>query len=62
MRAITVAAGGRERSTTGRIRRAAQALRDILVTIGSWWNDRLDAGHLGPADQTVISRHTGARI
>jgi hypothetical protein len=62
MTATTSTAGGRERSTTGPIRRSARLLGDILVGIGSWWNDRVNAGHLGPGDQTLISRHTGARI
>lgn len=50
------------RTTTRRLHRLAHTLTRILAAVGAWWIDRLDAGQLGASDQTVISRHTGARI
>jgi hypothetical protein len=61
MTAILSTIEGR-RTTTRRLHQLAHMVTRVLATIGAWWNDLVDAGQLGTSDQTLISRHTGARI
>lgn len=51
-----------QQTVRGRMHRLARIVGSILATIGSRWNDLVDAGQLGPSADTVTSRHTGARI
>lgn len=44
-----------------RIRRLAMVAGSFLTAIGARWNDFVDSGQLGPANEQSISRHTGAR-
>lgn len=44
------------------VRRMPLAIGSLLRAISSRWDDIVEAGQLGPADQASISRHTGARI
>jgi hypothetical protein len=52
----------RGQATLAHIRSLALAGGSLLATIGSRWNDFVDAGQLGPSADSVISRHTGGRI
>jgi hypothetical protein len=58
----TTATNHRQQTVRGPVHRLARIVGSILATIGSRWNDLVDAGQLGPRADTVISRHTGARI
>lgn len=58
----TTATAHRQQTVRGRVHRLARTVGSILATIGSRWNDLVDAGQLGPSADTVTSRHTGARI
>ena len=60
--AATAATTHNQQSVRGRMQRLARIVASILATIGSRWNDLVDAGQLGPSADTVTSRHTGARI
>lgn len=52
----------RGRTALVRIRSLGRAAGSVLAAIGSRWNDFVDSGQLGPGANSVISRHTGARI
>lgn len=52
----------RDQATLAHIRRLARAAGSVLATIGSRWNDFVDASQLGPSADVVTSRHTGGRI
>lgn len=60
--ATTTARTHRQQTVRGRVHRLARIVGSILTTIGSRWNDLVDAGQLGPSADTMTSRHTGARI
>jgi hypothetical protein len=63
MTAITAKLSNRRASAVAeRVRRLGGVAGSFLVAIGSRWNDLVDGGQLGPNADTVISRHTGARI
>jgi hypothetical protein len=53
------------RTVTGasaRLRTLVAAAGKLLTAIGSRWSDFIDSGQLGPDDERVIGRYTGARI
>jgi hypothetical protein len=52
----------RGQAVAGHMRRLALAAGPILASVGYHWNAIRDAGQLGPSADSVISRHTGARI
>ena len=54
--------GSRGRLAAPRIRRLLRVAGSFLTTIGSRWNDLVDAGQLGPSAEALTSRHTGGRI
>lgn len=45
-----------------RLRRAASATLVIAAGLGARWQRWLAASQMGPSDETVIGRATGARI
>lgn len=47
---------------SARLRKLGLAAGRLLTAIGSRWGDFIDSGQLGPDEERVIGRHTGARI
>lgn len=45
-----------------RLRRAPLGIRDMFSAIAARWHRHVQSSQLGADDETVIGRHTGARI
>lgn len=48
--------------TVERLSRAPLGIRDMASAIAARWHRLVQVGQLGPDDETVVGRHTGARV